>query len=218
MEQQILAGLVQRGYPLHIAQGIVANLIAESGLNPGINEIAPLVPGSRGGYGLAQWTGPRRRQYEAFAAQRGVDPSDINAQLDFLDWELQNTERGAWDKLQGASDPIEAARIFSDSFLRPGIPHMDRRLGEAARIAGMNYGPMPAEAMAGIPSQFPAQEDPLEGMGLFSRIAALNGIEQDADASPLANLWNILSGKKADAATMDAINNRPRTGLFSLLG
>lgn len=219
MEQQILAGLVQRGYPLHIAQGIVANLIAESGLNPGINEVAPLVPGSRGGYGLAQWTGPRRRQFEAYAAERGVSPDDVNAQLDFLDWELKNTERAAWDKLQGASDPIEAARIFSDSFLRPGIPHMDRRLGEAARIAGLNYGPMPAQAMAGMQPQFPMQqpENPLEGMGLFSRIAAMNGIAQDADASPLKNLWNILSGVKADPATMAAIQNRPR-GPFGLLG
>jgi len=218
MEQQVLAGLVQRGIPLHIAQGIVANLIAESGLNPGINEIAPLVPGSRGGYGLAQWTGPRRRQYEAFAAQRGVSPDDLNAQLDFLQWELQNTERGAWDKLQGASDPIEAARIFSDSFLRPGIPHMDRRLSEAARIAGLNYGPMPAGAMAGIAPQFPQQqEDPLDGMGLFSRIAAMNGIAQDADASPLKNLWNIITGAKADPATMAAIKSRP-SGLLGMWG
>lgn len=218
MEREIIAGLVQRGYPLHIAQGIVANLIVESGLNPGINEIAPLVPGSRGGYGLPQWTGPRRRQYEAFAAERGVSPDDMNAQLDFLDWELKNTERAAMDKLQGASDPIEAARIFSDSFLRPGIPHMDRRLGEAARIAGMNYGPMPAQAMAGISPQFPQAENPLEGMGLFSRIAAMNGIAQDADASPLSNLWNILSGKKADAATMAAIQNRPNKGLLGMWG
>lgn len=219
MEQQILAGLVQRGIPLHIAQGMVANLIAESGLNTDINEISPLVPGSRGGYGLAQWTGPRRRQYEAFAAERGVHPSDLNAQLDFLKWELENTERGAWENLQGASDPIEAARIFSTDFLRPGIPHMDRRLSEAARIAGLNFGPMPASSMDGIAPQFPMErENPLEGMGLLSRIAAVKGIEQDADASPLKNLWNILSGKKADAMTMAAIKNRPKSGLLSLLG
>ena len=217
MEQEILQGLVQRGYPMHIAQGIVANLIAESGLNPGINEAAPVVPGSRGGYGLAQWTGPRRRQFEAFAADRGVSPDDTNAQLDFLDWELRNTERGAWNDLQGASDPIEAARIFSDSFLRPGVPHMDRRLGEAARIAGMNYGPMPSQAMAGMPPQF-EKPDPFNGMGGLSKLAALNGIAQDADASPFKNLWNILSGTKADPATMAAIQNRPRKGLLGLLG
>ena len=54
MEQEIIAGLVARGMPLHIAQGVVANMKAESGLQPGINEIAPVVPGSRGGFGLNQ--------------------------------------------------------------------------------------------------------------------------------------------------------------------
>jgi hypothetical protein len=156
MEQQVLAGLVQRGVPLPVAQGMVANMIAESGLNPDINEIAPLVPGSRGGYGLNQWTGPRRRQFEAFAAERGVPTSDLNTQLDFTLWELQNTEKGAWNALQGVSDPIEAARIYSERFLRPGIPHMDRRLSEAARIAGMPFDPNAANALA--PQAQPQQQ------------------------------------------------------------
>jgi len=141
MEQQILAGLVQRGIPLPVAQGMVANMIAESGLKTDINEIAPLVPGSRGGYGLNQWTGPRRRQFEAFAADRGVSPSDLNAQLDFTLWELQNTEKSAWNALQGVDDPVTAARIYSERFLRPGIPNMDKRLGEAARLAGVAFDP-----------------------------------------------------------------------------
>lgn len=137
MEQEILSGLVARGVPLHIARGMVANMIAESGLNPGINEIAPLVPGSRGGYGLNQWTGPRRRQYEAFAQDRGVPLDDLETQLDFTLWELQNTEKGAWNALSRAQNETDAARIYSDAFLRPGIPHMDRRLAEAQRLAGV---------------------------------------------------------------------------------
>lgn len=157
MEQEIIAGLVARGVSLPVAQGMVANMIAESGLNPDINEIAPLVPGSRGGYGLNQWTGPRRRQFEAFAAERGVPTSDLNTQLDFTLWELQNTERNAWNALQGVDDPIQAARIYSEKFLRPGIPHMDRRLSEAARIAGTPFNPQAANALsvAQVPQQQP---------------------------------------------------------------
>ena len=135
MEQEILAGLVQRGIPLHVARGMVANMSAESGLNPSINEIAPTVAGSRGGYGLNQWTGPRRRQFEAFAADRGVSPSDLNTQLDFTVWELQNTEKRAGDRLMSAPDEMAAATIYSNDFLRPGIPNMDKRLAEAARLA-----------------------------------------------------------------------------------
>lgn len=158
MEQQIIQGLLSRGIPLPIAQGIVANMIAESGLNPGINEAAPLVAGSRGGYGLNQWTGPRRRQYEAFAAERGVSPDDLNAQLDFTVYELQGPEKSAWEALQGAGDAETAARIYSERFLRPGIPHMDKRLSEARRVAGLPMSPMgdryaPQNALAGMPQQ-----------------------------------------------------------------
>lgn len=144
MEAEILRGLIARGVPAHIAQGIVANMIAESGLDTGINEIAPVVPGSRGGYGLNQWTGPRRVQFEAFAKSRGVDPSDLNAQLDFTLWELQNSERAAYDKLKGAGSAEEAARIYSDAFLRPGTPNMDRRIAEARRLSGNALPPSSA--------------------------------------------------------------------------
>lgn len=161
MESEILAGLIQRGIPLPVAQGMVANMIAESNLDPGINEIAPLVPGSRGGYGLNQWTGPRRRQFEAFAAERGTGLDDVNTQLDFTLWELQNTEKAAWEALQGAKDPIEAARIYSERFLRPGIPNMDKRLGEAARLAGMGYTPQSANALAAPPQMAAAAPNAL---------------------------------------------------------
>lgn len=126
-EEQLVAGLVQRGMPLHIAQGFVTNFKDESGLNPGINEIAPIVPGSRGGYGLYQLTGPRRRQYEAWAAENGFDLADPNAQLDFLMLELDTTERAAWDKIKNTSTAGEAAAAIVNSFLRPAEAHRAKR-------------------------------------------------------------------------------------------
>ena len=138
--QTIIAGLVQRGYPLHIAQGIAANMRAESNLNPGINEIAPLVEGSRGGFGLNQWTGPRRIQLEEFAQMRGTSPDDLQTQLDFTDWELRNTESRAGEALRGAGTSEEAARIYSEQFLRPGIPNMENRLAYAHEYAGIMPG------------------------------------------------------------------------------
>lgn len=158
MEQQIIAGLMQRGLSEAQAKGIVANMIVESaGLQPGVNEFNPVVPGSRGGYGLNQWTGPRRRQFEAYAAERGSALDDVDTQLDFTMWELQNTERGAFDALQTAQTPMDAARIYSEKFLRPGIPNSGRRMAEAERLAGLSVnalagGQMPAPqgyAMAG---------------------------------------------------------------------
>ena len=135
--QAIIDGLVQRGVPLPAAIGFAGNFQVESRLDPGINEIAPLVPGSRGGFGLAQWTGPRRRQLEAFAQDRGVPVSDMGMQLDFLMHELGTTESRARDRIFSAQTPEEAARAVSESFLRPGIPHLDRRLAAAREFAGL---------------------------------------------------------------------------------
>lgn len=137
--QYLIQGLVSRGVPQAAAIGIVANMSAESGYNPGVNEAQPLVKGSRGGFGLYQVTGPRRRAYEAFAAERGVGAADVDAQLDFLVHEMNTTEKRARDRVYAATDPIEAARLTSDLFLRPGIPHMDARLSEAARLSGGEY-------------------------------------------------------------------------------
>jgi hypothetical protein len=156
-EEQLVAGLVQRGMPLHVAQGFVTNFKDESGLNPGINEIAPIVPGSRGGYGLYQLTGPRRRQYEAWAAENGFDLADPNAQLDFLMLELDTTERAAWEKIKNTSTPGEAAAAIVNSFLRPAEAHRAKR--ERAYLGGdVSYAPQveyASNALAG-PAGSPA--------------------------------------------------------------
>lgn len=130
---QIRQGLIQRGYAPHIADAFILNMEDESGLDPGINEAAPIVPGSRGGFGLYQLTGPRRRQYEAFAAERGVPPADVDAQLDFLDLELRTTERRAADRIFAADNTADAAVAIVNDFLRPSEEHRARR---AARYAG----------------------------------------------------------------------------------
>jgi hypothetical protein len=147
MEKEIIAGLVARGFPQHVAAGMVANMLAESGLNAGVNEAVPVVPGSRGGYGLNQWTGPRRVQYEAFAKAMGKPVDDMATQLDFTAWEMQNTEKAAYDKLLGTTNAIDAARVYSDAYLRPGVSNMDRRIAEAARLSGADVRPQGAPGL-----------------------------------------------------------------------
>lgn len=123
----IREGLIKRGLPEHVADGFVLNFKDESNLNPGINEAAPIVPGSRGGFGLSQWTGPRRKALEAFAAQRGVDVSDADTQLDFLMTELQGPEASAYKAIMGTKDAGSAAAAIVNKFLRPAEEHRARR-------------------------------------------------------------------------------------------
>jgi len=136
------------------AAGIVGNLWHETGGFKHMQEIKPVVPGSRGGFGFAQWTGPRRRSFEAWAKANNLNPSSYEANLGFLKHELTATPEGrVMPALKAANTPDEAARVFSTQFLRPGIPHMNSRVSRARNIAAMigNGSPqiVPASEAAG---------------------------------------------------------------------
>lgn len=119
------------------AAGITGNFDAETGGFKHMQEIKPLIPGSRGGYGWAQWTGPRRVQFEAWTKQNGLDPASKEANYGFFKHEMMNTPEGkVLASLQGVEDPGQAASIFSDQYFRPGIPHMDRRVSAAQAYVG----------------------------------------------------------------------------------
>lgn len=110
------------------AAGIVGQLGHESAGLQAINEASPVVPGSRGGFGWAQWTGPRRRQFEEFASGRGLDVTDPEANYGFLVHELTSTPEGrVLDNLRKAPDAMTAGRVFTDEFLRPGVPAYESR-------------------------------------------------------------------------------------------
>jgi hypothetical protein len=128
--QYVIDGLVRRGMsPIH-AEAFAWNVGDESGFDPGINELAPIVPGSRGGFGFSQWTGPRRRALDAYAANRGVPVSDPEMQLDFLMTELQGPEASAWQRISAAQTTPEAAAAVVNHFLRPAEEHRARREAE----------------------------------------------------------------------------------------
>lgn len=132
------------------AAGIVGQLAYESDGLQAINEYNPVVPGSRGGFGWAQWTGPRRREFESWAQQNQMDVSTPEANYGFLLHELQNTPEGrVLDDIRNAQDAQTAGRIFTDRFLRPGIPAHDKRATWTDKVMDMVF---PA-AHAGTVSQ-----------------------------------------------------------------
>lgn len=147
----IKQGLEARGLPSHVADAFVMNFQDESGLNPGINERNPTVPGSRGGFGLYQLTGPRRVAYEQFAAQRGVAPSDTDAQLDFLMTELQGPEARAAKSILSAPDTGSAAQAIVNDFLRPAESHRASRAAKYAKAGGVQVASL--DPSIGLPSQ-----------------------------------------------------------------
>ena len=61
------------------AAGIVGNFAHETMDFKFLQEIEPTVPGSKGGRGFAMWTGPRRKQFEAWSKENNLDPDSYEA-------------------------------------------------------------------------------------------------------------------------------------------
>lgn len=138
------------------AAGIVGNIAHETGGFKDLQEKKPLVGGSRGGYGFAQWTGSRRKAYEKWAAQNSLDPSSYEANKGFLVHELTATPEGKVLKsLASAQTPEEAALTFSNEFLRPGIPHNEKRVEWANKFAGNDIEYQQIQAPDGSILEFP---------------------------------------------------------------
>lgn len=79
------------------AAGVLGNIQAESGFNPGIEETANGI-----GYGLIQWSFGRRTALEDAAAKAGVDPSDLQFQLEYLWSESLDPNTSYGQKLNAA--------------------------------------------------------------------------------------------------------------------
>lgn len=130
------------------AIGLVGNLAYESGGFTNLQEDAPVIPGSRGGYGYAQWTGPRRVAFENYAKANGLDPSSYEANLGFLVHELKGPENSALQAIKGATTADQAAKVAMNEFFRPGKPNLSARLDWADQVAS-DFTPVPG---ANIPA------------------------------------------------------------------
>ena len=134
------------GLPEYAVDGMLMSAGDESGFDPGVNEAAPTVAGSRGGYGLFQHTGPRRVALERYAAAHNKPPSDPYLQMDFAMQEMDGPESGAKAALLKARDAGEAAAAFTTNFLRPRADHLARRVAKYTSGKSWRPGALPAKA------------------------------------------------------------------------
>ncbi len=129
------------------AAGVVANLGHESAGFTAYQEGKPL-GGGRGGAGWAQWTGPRRRAFEAWAARNNLDPRSDAANYGFLKHELTTTHSRALANLRQTGNAQDATRVFERDFEAAGVKHMDRRYAYANRAMGLNPDGAPVNPAA----------------------------------------------------------------------
>lgn len=186
--EQVYAGLLQRGFPEHIAQGFMMNFQDESGFNIGVEEGTPNVHGTRG-KGLYQLTGARREQFEA---KYGNDYS-IDNQLDFLVEELGTTEKGARDIIFNSQNAGEAGANIVNNFLRPAAEHARSRTAKYTGANGFDVAAASSDVANGFPArdalrEAVAQSEFLSIEDVNAILNGQDGFEDQGDKSIAADL------------------------------
>ena len=123
----IIDYFVDKGLTRTQAKGIYGNIMQESGGN-----IKAISTDGNNSYGLAQWTGKRKQK---LFSMYGTNPN-INQQLDFLWWELNNTHKDDLLSLKKTTTVSQATKVFMDKFERPhkSYANFNRRLKYANSI------------------------------------------------------------------------------------
>jgi len=203
---ELLGTLTQLGWSPAQAAGILGNLQQESSFNP-------TIWGDNGtSFGLAQWRGDRLSGLQNYASQNNLDYTDPHAQLKYLDWELRNKEKTAFNALQGAQTPQDAAAAFMH-FERPagytpdnptGGDGWGNRLKNALSIAGMPATtaamPRPLGLLAGAMGAGPT--DPASPQG-----------EKKDESDPIKGLLAQMMPRPAQQQEQSA--SGPRMGLLA---
>ncbi|WP_089177150.1 phage tail tip lysozyme [Bosea sp. AS-1] len=143
------------GFTKEQAAGILGNLGHESS---GLNELQERNPtAGRGGYGWAQWTGPRRKAFEAWAAANNLDPASDEANYGFLRHELRTNHAGVVARVKEAGSVGEAMVAFEAGYERAGVKNYasrqkwaDRALRAAERAANQPGNVVPYTPFSGI--------------------------------------------------------------------
>ena len=169
---------VNKGLERHQAIGLVANLMRESGLDPGVYNYE-----GSGAFGLAQWLGDRRTR---LFAKYGRHPTFQN-ELDFIWEELNSTHRKGLQMLRASRSAEEAAANAFGYYEfsagpRGAVAAMNRsgQNGQAALNKGINY----ARQFSGLPAkdaEYPSYFDTGEGYKYDAENA--NGTNNDSAIS-----------------------------------
>lgn len=142
--------LLQGGLSQENANGVIANLIQESGLDP-TND--PRKHGrTENAYGLAQW-GPARQADFAKIFGHDIHSSTLEEQVAFILWELNNTRKKTGEALRGASS-FQSGSLFSSGFEAPanGLAEALKR-GNLANDLARSVSGIGPQSNAGSPSK-----------------------------------------------------------------
>jgi hypothetical protein len=161
-KQQAMKYFESKGYTKEQAAGLVGNLMAESG-----NDLKTDAVGDGGkAYGIAQWHPDRQAKFkEVFG--KDIREASFKDQLEFIEWELNNTEKRAGKKLRESKTAEEAATNVDKFYERSSGEHRDKRISLAKGLMENNEFDSSKSVYAS-----------LDGAGKTNQIGAK--LEQDA--------------------------------------
>lgn len=84
-------------------------------------------PEGKGGYGWAQWTGPRRVQFFNWCTEHNLDWISDEANYGFLEFELRTSQSDAISALLKTTTLEAAVQAFERNFERAGVPNYPSR-------------------------------------------------------------------------------------------
>lgn len=116
-----------KGWTKEQAAGIVGNLIQESGLNPMAYNRA------ENAQGIAQWRNERVAKFEQ-KYRKSIFDASFREQLEYVDWELNNTERRAGNLLRQTRTAAEAAIVVDHYYERSAKLHTQSRINYANQL------------------------------------------------------------------------------------
>ena len=114
--------------------GLIGNFMQESGVNPRLNNPSgesDFPNSSHVAYGIAQWLGGRQDALVQKAKSAGTIAGDLGLQLDYVWYELSNTESAAGNDLKKQTTVHDAAISVFSQYERPGDSTGETRAGYA---------------------------------------------------------------------------------------
>lgn len=193
--KQAFQFFMDRGWGPTASAAIVGNLMQESGMG-----LSTKAVGDKGtAFGIGQWRGDRLANLRR---RGGANWQDFETQLDFVDWELRNTEKAAGNKLANAQDLREATFAMA-GFERPAgwkgfggnpeeIHGWSNRFKFAERVLGGG-----GAAMASTPETMGGGSGVSPNDSMRSRLASLIKGKPRAEAKPRSKgqvLQDVIAG------------------------
>lgn len=178
------------------AKGIIGSLMGESGQN--LDQWAN--KSGEDAYGIAQWHKDRRDTFEKQFGKSIFDAS-LEEQLQFVNWELNHTEKTAGDNLRSAQKIEDATWAVTKDYERPADPEGDykTRLDYAQKLT-VEEAPEKTQTAELLPDKTDSQTD--------------TNVQSDTTTSASANSTPA-SSLEYQKLLEDQINNSSQFGVSS---